>query len=95
MIRRLAFQKLIQAPRGKQFKINGNIVNVPADVTNSVSLLPRLPNEACTIKVNLKRKLQCKSSALSLNVRPHKVVQAAKWPINNSALYKEEGIALC
>ena len=29
------------------------------------------------------------------SVRPHKVVQAAKWPINNSALYKEEGIALC
>ena len=39
--------------------------------------------------------MQCKSSALSLNVRPHKVVQAAKWLINSSALYKEEGIALC
>ena len=71
---RLAFQKLMQAPRGKPFKINGNIVNVPADVTNSVSLLPQLPNEECTIKVNLKRKLQYKSSVLSLNVRPHKVV---------------------
>ena len=70
---RLAFQKLMQAPRGKHFKINGNIVNVPADVTNSVSLLPRLPNEACSIKVNLKRKLQFKSSAFSFNVRPHKV----------------------
>ena len=33
LARRLAFQKLIQAPRGKQFKINGNIVNVPAGVT--------------------------------------------------------------
>ena len=88
---RLAFQKLMQAPRGKQFKINGNIVNVPADVTNSVSLLPRLPKEAYTLKVNLKRELQYKSSALSLNVRPHKVVQAEKWLINN----KEEGIALC
>ena len=68
---------------------------MPADVTNSVSLLPWLPNEACTRKVNLKRKLQYKSSALSLNVWPHKVVQAAKWLISNSALYKEEGIALC
>ena len=68
---------------------------MPAYVTNSVSLLPRLLNEACTIKVHLKRKLQYKSSALSLNVRPHKVVQAAKWFINNSVLYKEEGIALC
>jgi len=57
---RLAFQKLMEAPRGKQFKNNGNIVNVPADVTNSVSLLPRLTN------VNLKRKWQCKSSVLSL-----------------------------
>ena len=55
-------------------------------------MLPRLPNEACTIKVILKRKLQYKSSGLSLNVRPHKVVQAAKWLINNSVLYKEEGI---
>ena len=42
----------------------------------------------------LKRKLQYKCSVLSLNVRPHKVVQTAKWLINNSALYKE-GIALC
>ena len=88
---RLAFQKLMQAPRGKQFKINGNIVNVPADI-NTVSMLPRLPDETGTIKVNLKRKLQYKSSALSLNVRPHKVVQAANWLVNNSSLYREEGI---
>ena len=53
-----------------------------------------MPNEACTIKADLKGKLQYKSSVLSLNVRPHKVVQTAKWLINNSALYKE-GIALC
>ena len=65
---RLAFQKLMQAPRGKQLKINGNIVNVPADVSHTVSMLPRLPNETGTIKVNLKRRLQYKSSALSLNV---------------------------
>ncbi len=51
---RLAFQKLMQAPRGKQFKINGNILNVPADVANTVTMLPRLPNETSTIKVNLK-----------------------------------------
>ena len=35
---RIAFQKLMQAPRGKQFKIHGNIVNVPADVTDTVSM---------------------------------------------------------
>ena len=42
---RLAFQKIMQAPRGKQFKINGNVVNVPADVANTVNMLPRLPHQ--------------------------------------------------
>ena len=67
----------MQAPRRKQFKIRGNIVNVSADVSHAVSMPPRLPDETGTIKVNLKRRLQCKSSALSLNIRPHKVVEAA------------------
>ena len=74
---------LMQAPRGKQLKIHGNIVNVPADVASTVSMLPRLPSEAATIKVNLKRKLQYKSSALPLNVRPRK--QAADWLMRNSS----------
>ena len=91
---RIAFQKLMQAPRGKQLKTHGNIVNVPADVASTVCMLPRLPSEAATIKVNLKRKLQYKSSALSLNVRPHKVVQAADWLMRNSSLYKDEGIVI-
>ena len=34
------------------------------------------------------------SSALSLNVRPHKVIQAASWLANNSALYQKEGITV-
>ena len=55
---RLAFQKNMQAPRGKQLKINGNVVNVPADVINTVNLLPRLPEQSGTIKVQLKRRLQ-------------------------------------
>ena len=66
---------------------------MPADVTHTVSMLPRLPGETGTIKVNLKRKLQYKSSALSLNVRPHKVVEAANWLMTNSSLYKDEGIS--
>jgi hypothetical protein len=89
---RLAFQNLMQAPRGRQLKINGNIVNVPADVVNTVNMLPRFTNETSTIKVNLKRRLQYKSSALSLNVRPNKVAEAAKWLVNNGNLYKDEGI---
>ena len=50
----LAFQKIFQAPRGGQLKITGNIVNVPADVNSTVNMLPRLPDEAGTMKVQLK-----------------------------------------
>ena len=57
-------------------------------------MLPRLPCMADTIKVNLKRKLQYKSSALSLNIRPYKVVQAADWLMRNSSLYSDEGIVV-
>ena len=71
------------APRGKQFKISGNVV--PADVTNTVSSLSMLPQDG-TIKVQLKRRLQYKSSALSSNVRPNKI-QAAAWLATNSPLY--------
>lgn len=78
---RIAFQKLMQAPRGRQFKIHGNIVNVPADVGNTVTMLPHLRSQTGTVKINLQRKLQYKSSALSLNVRPFKVIQAAQWLI--------------
>ena len=69
-------------------------VNVVAEVSNTVNVLPRLPSDTGTIKVNLKRKLQYKSSAMSFNVRPHKVIQAANWLINNSSLYRQEGITV-
>ena len=55
---RIAFQKLMQTPRGRQLKIHGNIVNVPADVAYTVTMLPQLHSQTATIKVNLKRKLQ-------------------------------------
>ena len=90
----LAFQKIFQAPRGGQLKITGNVVNVPADVSSTVTMLPRLSDETGTIKVQLKRKLQYKSSALSLNIRPHKVMQAAAWLTSSSCLYQDEGITI-
>ena len=43
----------MQAPRGRQLKIHGNI-NVPADVTHTVSILPTLQDQTATIKLNLK-----------------------------------------
>ena len=47
----------MQTPRGGLLKIYGNIVNVPADVNSSNSVLPRLPHESGAISVNVKRRL--------------------------------------
>ena len=87
------FSKNYASPQGKQLKINGNVVNVPADVINALNLLPRLPEQSGTTRVQLKRRLQYKSSALALNIRPHKVLQAANWLASGSTLYQEQGIA--
>ena len=43
-------------------------------------------------KDQLKRRLQYKSSALSLNLTPSKVMQAAAWLVNTSSSYQVEGI---
>ena len=67
---------------------------IPAEVNNTVNMLPQLPQESGTIKVHLKRRLEYKSSASSLNVRPNKILQAANWLATNSILYREQGISL-
>ena len=56
-------------------------------------VLPRLPQESGTIKVQLKWRLQYKSSALSLIVRPYKILQAANWLATNGALSREQGVS--
>ena len=89
-----AFQKIFQAPRDGQLKITGNVVNVPGDVNNTINMLPRVSDETGAIKVQLKRRLQYKSSALSLNIRPNKVLQALAWLLNTSPLYQDEGITI-
>ena len=45
---RITFQKLMQALRGRELKIHSNILNVPADVTDTVTILPRLQSQTGT-----------------------------------------------
>ena len=73
-------------PRGGQFSVKGNVVNVPVDITPTVTSLPRNMNEIQTIPVRLKRKLQYNKAENSENVRPAKVLNALKWLLHNSAL---------
>ena len=91
---RLPFMQIRQAPRGKQLKLTGNVVNVPANVNLTVATLPRPINEEGTIKVQLKRKLSYVHHVEAANVRPEKVIMAAKWLTENGTLYKTENISV-
>ncbi|KAJ8017840.1 hypothetical protein HOLleu_44503 [Holothuria leucospilota] len=91
---RTPFMQIRELPRGRQMSMKGNVVNVPADVTNTVKMLPKRMDESHTIPVKFKRKLSYNHSVVSQNVRPKKVFDAANWLVTNSQLYKEEGVTL-
>jgi plasmid maintenance system antidote protein VapI len=89
---RIPFMQLRELPSGGQLSIQGNVVNVPADVNSTVSLLPRPINESQTIPIKLKRRLGYKHHYQFQNVRPSKVLEAAKYLVHTSEIFKNEGI---
>ena len=44
---RLALQKIFQAPRRGQLKITGNVVNVPAGISNTINTCYPVIQAAC------------------------------------------------
>ena len=54
--------------------------------------LPRRISESQTIPIKLKRRLSYKHHYQSQNVRPKKVLDAAKYLVTTSELFKSEGI---
>ena len=57
-----------------------------------VNTLPRPINESQTIPIKLKRKLSYKHHYLFQNVRPRKVLEAAKYLVETSELFQNEHI---
>ena len=89
---RLVFMKIHRAPRGNQLKIEGNVVNVIANIANCVNSLPRMDNNSATIPAKLKRRVTYKSYTISQNIRPNKVKKAAVWLTKNGPLYRDQEI---
>lgn len=81
-----------EMPRGGKLSLKGNVVNVPADVNTTVKTLPRMQCDKDTILLKFKRKLSYKHHMAFEKIRPNKVFDAAKWLVNNSMLFKNEGI---
>ena len=85
------YENIPELPRGGQLvSINGNVVNVPADVNSTVSTLPRSINESQTIPIKLKRRLSYKHHYQVQNVRLRKVLEAAKYLVKTSELFQNE-----
>ena len=89
---RIPFMQIHELPRGGQLSIHGNIVNVPSDVNSTVHCLPRLLSESHTIPIKLKRRLSYKHHYQFQNVRPKRVLDAARYLVDTSDLFKGEGI---
>ena len=88
---RIPFMQVRELPRGGQLSIHGNVVNVPADVNSTVNSLPRPLNESHTVPIKLKRRLSYKHHYQHENVRPKKVLEAAKYIVQTSELIQNEG----
>ena len=89
---RIPFMQVRELPSGGQLSIHGNVVNVPADVNSTVSVLPRPVNESQTIPIKLKRRLGYKHHYPFQNIRPTKVLEATQYLVHNSEIFKNEGI---
>lgn len=78
--------------RGGQLSINGNVVNVLVDVILIVKKLFRMMLENEIIVLNFKCSLSFKYFVVSERIRLNKVFVVVKWLVENSVLYKSEGI---
>ena len=66
---RIPFMQIRELPRGGQYSLKGNVINVPVDIQPTVSCLPRPMDENFTIAIQLKKKLSYKKVDFKENVK--------------------------
>ena len=91
---RIPFMQIRELPRGGQYSLKGNVINVPVNIQPTVSCLPRPMDENFTIAVQLKKKLSYKKVDFKENVGPLRVLTALHWLVNKSELYKRSGVEI-
>ena len=88
----MAFMLIHQLFPGGQLSLYGSICHLPIEIGKMVYTLPRNFNQFETIAVKLKHRLCYKNTVFNENVRPQKILQALKYLLHNSELYKEHNI---
>ena len=79
--RSLVFMKIKKLPKTRMRAVFDKVISVPIeedDVSKTLSLIPRHPDDAKIVAVQLKRKIRMKNSHLEENIRPAKCIQAVK-----------------
>ncbi|XP_053405183.1 uncharacterized protein LOC128558914 [Mercenaria mercenaria] len=87
-------ESLRELPRGRQYSLKGNVVNVPVEIQPVVDVLPRPLDENVTVPVKLKKKLSHKSCAFTENIRPLRVLVALHWLLRHSKLYTNANVQI-
>ena len=90
---RIAFMRIFEAPMGKQFKIRGNVVNVPSDVSSTLHSLPRVTSQCETVAMAFKRRQQYQHSVLSANIRPECIRVVGKYLVEHGPLFQAEQVS--
>ena len=91
---RIPFMQIRELPKGRQYCVKGNVINVPVEIQPTVNALPRQMDENFTIPVKLKKKLSYKKCDFTENVRPTAVLSALHWLMSGSELYKNSGVQI-
>ena len=91
---RIPFMQIRELPRGGQYSLKGNVINVPVDIQPTVNSLPRPMDESFTVAIQLKKKLSYKKVDFKENVRPMRVLTALHWLLTNSDMYENSGITV-
>lgn len=79
--RSLIFMKVKKLPTSRMRAMMDKVISVPIeekDVSKTISTLPRHPDDAEICAVQLKRKLQMKTSHLQEFIRPAKCIKAVQ-----------------
>ena len=88
---RLAFMHITLAIQNQNMRLRGNITNVPADLSIIQRDLPRFPDEASTLAVELRKQLLVGSPYMTGSICPTKTL-AALHSLEKTPLYISEGV---
>ncbi|KAI8118336.1 hypothetical protein CVS40_9996 [Lucilia cuprina] len=90
---RIPFMRIVSLGYNRQCAVRGAVVNVPIQVDNVVSVLPRTFNQTEVIQVHLKRRLEYNHSFMTETIRPAKIFNAIRYLINTE-LYQKHKISI-